>query len=345
MSKRARPSGVEYRALNVGEVGSSDGRITGLAAPFDSPTMIGDPSYGFRESFAPGAFTKTLAESDVVFLYNHNTDMPIARKSAGTLSLQQSERGLEYEAQPADTSYARDLAENIRAGNIQGNSFGFMAVKEDWLDDAGNPANCWDGTQRVVREAKLFEVSACTFPAYGDTDISMRDVVSAARERRAKYNAEQLKQMLAKGEAFKNADGEPSYPIADAEDLSNAIHAVGRGGADHDAIRKYIISRAKALGLSSKIPGDWNSDGSVTEQNSAAHQGTESRDDPDGKEYAVIDEAVTLLQAGKADQALRALEAEQASRSADPKPDVSTSGDTGFDYALLHELYARKPQD
>ena len=57
----------------------------------------------------------------------------------------------------------------------------------------------------------------------------------------AKYNADQLKAMLAKGQAMKNANGEPSYPIADAEDLSNAIYAVGRGGGSHDAIRAHII--------------------------------------------------------------------------------------------------------
>lgn len=79
----------------------------------------------------------------------------------------------------------------------------------------------------------------------------------------AKYNADQLKALGAKGHAFKNPDGSYSYPIADAEDLTNAIHAVGRGGASHDAIRKYIIGRAKALGLSSKIPDSWNSDGSM----------------------------------------------------------------------------------
>ena len=54
-----------------------------------------------------------------------------------------------------------------------------------------------------------------------------------------------------------------SYPIADSEDLDNAIHAVGRGGADHDAIRAHIIKRAKALGLTSRIPDNWGADGSL----------------------------------------------------------------------------------
>jgi HK97 family phage prohead protease len=79
----------------------------------------------------------------------------------------------------------------------------------------------------------------------------------------AKYNADQLKAMGAKGHAFKNPDGSFSYPIGDAEDLANAIRAVGRGGASHDALRRYIIARAKAMGMSSKIPDTWNSDGSL----------------------------------------------------------------------------------
>jgi Putative phage serine protease XkdF len=54
-----------------------------------------------------------------------------------------------------------------------------------------------------------------------------------------------------------------SYPIETEADLTKAIHAVGRGGASHDSIRKHIISRARSLGASSKIPDNWNSDGSL----------------------------------------------------------------------------------
>jgi HK97 family phage prohead protease len=89
--------------------------------------------------------------------------------------------------------------------------------------------------------------------------------MTATVETRAKYTADELKAMLAKGHAIKNADGDPSYPIADEDDLHKAIRAVGRGGSDHDAIRRHIISRAKALGKSSMIPDDWNADGSIGE--------------------------------------------------------------------------------
>lgn len=78
-----------------------------------------------------------------------------------------------------------------------------------------------------------------------------------------KYDADQLKALGAKGHAFRNADGSYSYPIDDAEDLDNAVQAVGRGGADHDAIRRYVIARAKAMGMADKIPDTWNGDGSL----------------------------------------------------------------------------------
>lgn len=76
---------------------------------------------------------------------------------------------------------------------------------------------------------------------------------------KAKYKQADRDQMASSGQAM--SDG--SYPVADAEDLDRAIHAVGRGGADHDKIRAHIISRAKALGASSKIPDNWNADGSM----------------------------------------------------------------------------------
>jgi hypothetical protein len=53
-----------------------------------------------------------------------------------------------------------------------------------------------------------------------------------------------------------------SYYIRNAGELSDAIKAVGRGNADHDAIRKHIITRARALHLDKQIPSDWNPDGS-----------------------------------------------------------------------------------
>lgn len=74
----------------------------------------------------------------------------------------------------------------------------------------------------------------------------------------ADFTADERKRLASQGKAM--PDG--SYPIRNKEDLRNAIHAVGRGNADHNAIRRHIIRRAIALGASNMIPSSWAKDGS-----------------------------------------------------------------------------------
>jgi ATP-dependent protease ClpP protease subunit len=112
-----------------------------------------------------------------------------------------------------------------------------------------------DGTQKKPVPGKPME-DALT----AQIRAVFREELAAAGLRAAdKYKQADRDRMAKSGEAME--DG--SYPIADAEDLDKAIHAVGQGGADHDAIRKHIIGRAAALGLSSQIPDNWNADGSM----------------------------------------------------------------------------------
>jgi hypothetical protein len=80
-----------------------------------------------------------------------------------------------------------------------------------------------------------------------------------------------------------------SYPIGDADDLGNAVHAVGRGGDGHDAIRRHVITRAKALGKSSEIPDSWAADGSLKQKVSKdmAGMGPDLDDGADGMDPTV----------------------------------------------------------
>ena len=107
---------------------------------------------------------------------------------------------------------------------------------------------------------------------------------NAEQVAKAKYDTDDRKSM-----AGHEAMNDGSYPIADRADLGNAIHAVGRGGADHNAIRRHVIARAKALGASSEIPDNWNADGSLkgavakeTEMDDDALDPTTVLADPDG---------------------------------------------------------------
>lgn len=73
-----------------------------------------------------------------------------------------------------------------------------------------------------------------------------------APEERKNYSAAQRKTMAKNGQAL--PDG--SFPIADTEDLQNAISAFGRA-SNPGAAKAHIIKRARALGATSMLPDAW----------------------------------------------------------------------------------------
>jgi hypothetical protein len=87
--------------------------------------------------------------------------------------------------------------------------------------------------------------------------------LSVVESRVGGYAAHELAVLGGQGKAFPNPDGHWSYPTANRQDLVNAIKAVGRSGASHNAVRKYLIGRASAMKLSFLIPSNWASDGSL----------------------------------------------------------------------------------
>jgi HK97 family phage prohead protease len=193
---RSLPTGEERRDLVLSDAGvtvadpsgTGDRRFGGHAALFNTRTAIGNPrTVGFYESVAPGAFTKTLGETDARFLIDHSSYHVVSRASAGTLTLSQNTRGLHTDsALDQRLSYVNDLMANLDNGNIRGMSFGFQVMKDDWAEEeersaAGDPFKV---EVRTIREVKLIEVSAVTFPAYEETDAGLRfSLVPALRHR------------------------------------------------------------------------------------------------------------------------------------------------------------------
>jgi len=81
-----------------------------------------------------------------------------------------------------------------------------------------------------------------------------------AELRATKYTDAQVEALGKEGKAFKNPDGHYSFPIDDADDLENAIQALGRAPeAVRDAVKAYIKKRAEALKATDKLPEDWRS--------------------------------------------------------------------------------------
>lgn len=159
------------------ETATPDGirRLSGYASVFNTASeLIGGQ---FREIIMPGAFYKTLQESDVVALWQHDTAKPIARRSKSTLRLQEDGHGLATEIDLPASPLGNDVYESVHRGDVQGMSFGFRVPKgkDKWAREDGV-------LTRRIFEVALIEVSPVTFPAYQATDIVARSIVEACAE-------------------------------------------------------------------------------------------------------------------------------------------------------------------
>jgi uncharacterized protein len=170
MERRTFTSPIELRDEPTGGSGNT---LRGYASKFGVDSL---PLYDrnvcdteFIEVIAPGAFANTLKDSDVAALYNHDTNCVLGRLSSGTLTLEEDSTGLAFVVTLPDTTYARDVKELVKRGDIKGCSFGFQvldAVLEPRPDDL---------PLRTIKEIKLFEISpAVCFPAYEETEVSLR---------------------------------------------------------------------------------------------------------------------------------------------------------------------------
>lgn len=159
----------QLRTVPAGFTTRQDGdipHITGYFAVFNSNYEIAP---GMSESIAPGAFSRTLS-NDIRALVNHDATLVLGRTKAGTLKLTEDERGLwgDVAINPNDGD-AMNLYERVKRGDVDQCSFGFEIVNEE-TDFRPDGSIHW-----TITEVNLFEVSACTFPAYEATNISARE--------------------------------------------------------------------------------------------------------------------------------------------------------------------------
>ena len=101
----------EVQELRISGDDEDNEKIEGYAAVFD---QLSEEMWGFREKISPGAFEGTIGEDDIRALWNHDPNYPLGRNRAGTLELEEDDKGLRVQILPPETSYASDLVESIR---------------------------------------------------------------------------------------------------------------------------------------------------------------------------------------------------------------------------------------
>lgn len=153
----------EIRADTEGETR----RIVGYAALFNSRSAdLG----GFEEVIAPGAFKDAIAGSDIRSLFNHDPNLVLGRVKAGTLRVEEDDRGLKIENDLPDTQVGRDLLVSMNRGDVDQMSFAFRIAQggDVWEERDGSVV------RTITKVAEMFDVSPVTYPAYPDTSVAVR---------------------------------------------------------------------------------------------------------------------------------------------------------------------------
>ena len=182
----------EYRSMELSMPDETEYRVEGYASTFEPYVLFSQDGIDYSERIEPTAFDEADL-TDVVFRIDH-TGPVYARTSAGSVQLFVDEHGLGNVTDLSRTQKARDLYEEIKAGNYPKMSFAFT-VESDHYDRASH-------TRVIDRIAKVYDISPVSFPANPGTELSARDyfdgVIEAEKaERLERERQEQEKRKLA----------------------------------------------------------------------------------------------------------------------------------------------------
>lgn len=156
-----------------------DKKIGGYAARFSiASNPIPSRNGKFQEVLRQSAFDIALGASDTVCLVQHDDNKILGRVSAKTLRLKTDHLGLQFECDLPNTSYANDLYESVKRGDLNECSFAFGQPDDEW--DYSNP----DMPVRYIRSVGILrDVSVVAQPAYPHTDVGVRSDIDLVEVR------------------------------------------------------------------------------------------------------------------------------------------------------------------
>ena len=185
--------GREYRSMNplvVQQRDAGDGqtyRAEGYATTFDVPYLLYEfDGVKYFEQISGNALDGADV-SDVVFRFDHEGHV-YARTKNGTLTLTPDGHGLKIDADLSTTEAARQMHEEIRTGLIDKMSWAFTVSEDSY--------NSETRTRTILKIKKVYDVSAVTFPADADTDISARSFIDGVIEKEAAERLEKRRKAM-----------------------------------------------------------------------------------------------------------------------------------------------------
>lgn len=162
-SKEREYRSMEMRILPLEEGSEPSYIVEGYASTFQPYVLFSEDGVDYSERIEPTAFDDADL-TDVVFRVDHEGRV-YARTSAGTVKVWTDEHGLAQRTDLGRTQRARELYDDIAAGNYPKMSFAF-SVAQDHYDRATH-------TRVIDRIAKVYDVSPVVFPANPTTELSV----------------------------------------------------------------------------------------------------------------------------------------------------------------------------
>lgn len=161
----ARSARVEFR-----RDASGTAELDGYATVYEYPYEVcGGPPYGWVETMAAGATTKSVLErDDVRMLFDHDY-IPIARTRSGTLVLESDDIGLHCSTPNGvdlSSPFVASLVSAVDRRDLDEMSVAFQCIRQEWNEDY---------TERRILEVRLFDVSLVTYPANPAAVVQARD--------------------------------------------------------------------------------------------------------------------------------------------------------------------------
>lgn len=248
---------VPFTLTRDGE-GDDDGlTFEGYGAVFNSPTRINSWEGVFDEQIAPGAFRKSLRERTPKFQFDHGHHPLIGSVPIGTITdIHEDDRGLFVRARLGRHILIDLIREAISTGAIDGMSFRFSVVRDEWVDKSGKVIKSDEELQRLLwgeepdrlpllrtlKEVKVAEVGPVVWPAYADTSAAVRSAVAPIVQiDQTRLDDPEQRRLLA--ELLLRADAAESAPARGAEsdeepqDTSDESVAVEHSDDDTDEPR------------------------------------------------------------------------------------------------------------
>lgn len=183
----------EFRTADINAVDDDAMKIQGFALRFNEESnLLGE----FVEVISPEAL-KDADMSDVRMLINHDQNYVIGRTTAGTLDLEVTDEGLYFRCTLPNTTYARDVYENIKLGNIRECSFGMIVGSDGDTFEKRS-----DGIfKRTINKIQtIFDCSVVSFPAYNTSSVepALRSIEKIKQEEIEAMKAKQKQEEIRK---------------------------------------------------------------------------------------------------------------------------------------------------